>query len=302
LLGSSRSLIIIFVKFLIFSLAGVNMQIKEIMSEEIHYIQVPGNRNHAMELMREKKVSGLPVVKKGTKKLVGIITRSDLVENPDEEQLALIMTRNLITVVPNDDIKDAAKKMIENDIRRVPVIDKDELVGLVTASDLVNKALWKMDLNHPVENYILRNLPATWERTPLNVAFVIMHYFNLKILLALNKEGKLSGILTETDFLDESEVVSEQTVHNTSVGTEGDKWSWDSKNVLYVIKNHLKFSDKEVRDVVTTDLAIVTTKTPVKECANKMRQRNIEQMPVIDVEGELVGLVRASDLIKSIIN
>jgi CBS domain-containing protein len=33
-----------------------------------------------------------------------------------------------------------------------------------------------------------------------------------------------------------------------------------------------------------------------------MRQRNIEQMPVIDVEGELVGLVRAGDLIKSIID
>jgi predicted transcriptional regulator len=90
-------------------------------------------------------------------------------------------------------------------------------------------------------------------------------------------------------------------VHNTSVGTEGDKWSWDSKNVLYVIKNHLQFSDKEVKDVATSDLAIVTTKTAVKDCANKMRQRNIEQMPVIDVEGELVGLVRASDLIKSII-
>jgi CBS domain-containing protein len=278
------------------------MQIKEIMSEEIHYIQVPGNRNNAMELMRKNKVSGLPVVKKGTKKLVGIITRSDLVENPDEEQLALIMTRNLITVAPNNNITDAAKKMIENDIRRVPVVEKDELVGLVTASDLINKALWKMDLADPVENYILRNVPTTWERTPLNVAFEIMRYFNLKVLLALNKEGKISGILTETDFLDESEVVSEQTVHNTSVGTEGDKWSWDSKNVLYVIKNHLKFSDKEVRDVVTTDLAIVTTKTPVKECANKMRQRNIEQMPVIDVEGELVGLVRASDLIKSIVN
>ena len=104
----------------------------------------------------------------------------------------------------------------------------------------------------------------------------------------------LVGILTETDFLDESEVVSEQTVHNTSVGTEGDKWSWDSKNVLYVIKNHLQFSDKEVRDVATSDLAIVTTKTPVKDCANKMRQRNIEQLPVIDVEGDLVGLVAPS--------
>jgi CBS domain-containing protein len=278
------------------------MQIKDIMSEEIHYIPVPGNRANALELMRKNNVSGLPVVKKGTKKLVGILTRTDLVENPDEEQIALIMTREILTVGPDDDIKDAAKKMVENDIRRVPVVENEELVGLVTASDLINKALWKMDLNDPAENYILRNVPTTWERTPLNVAFSIMRYFNLKVLLALNNEGKPSGILTETDFLDESEVVSEQTVHNTSVGTEGDKWSWDSKNVLYVIKNHLQFADKEVRDVATSDLAIVTTKTPVKDCANKMRQRSIEQMPVIDVEGDLVGLIRAGDLIKSIID
>lgn len=278
------------------------MQIKDIMSEEIHYIQVPGNRQNALELMRENKVSGLPVVKKGTKKLVGILTRTDLVENPDEEQIALIMTRDMITVGPEDDIKDAAKKMSENNIRRVPVVDKEELVGLVTASDLINKALWKLDITDPAENYMLLSVPTTWERTPLNVAFAIMRYFNLKVLLALSNEGKPSGILTETDFLDESEVVSEQTIHNTSVGTEGDKWSWDSKNVLYVIKNHLQFADKEVRDVATSDLAIVTTKTAVKDCANKMRQRNIEQMPVIDVEGNLVGLVRAGDLIKSIID
>ncbi|HMK53977.1 MAG TPA: CBS domain-containing protein [Methanobacteriaceae archaeon] len=276
------------------------MQIKEIMSENIHFIQVPGNRANALDIMRENKVSGLPVVKKGTKTLVGILTRSDLVQNPDEEQVALIMTRDLIMVSPEDDVKDAAHKMIVNDIRRVPVVEDGKLVGLVTASDLVNKALWKMELTEPAENYMLKNVPSTWDRTPLNVAFEIMRYFNLKILVALSKDGKISGILTETDFLDESEVVSEQTVHNTSVGTEGDKWSWDSKNVLYVIKNHLQFSDKEVKDVAASDLAIVTTKTSVKECANKMRQRNIEQMPVIDVEGELVGLIRASDLIKAI--
>lgn len=68
------------------------MLIEEIMSEDIHFIQVPGNRSHALDIMREKKVSGLPVVKKRTKTLVGILTRSDLVQNPDEEQIALIMT------------------------------------------------------------------------------------------------------------------------------------------------------------------------------------------------------------------
>ena len=276
------------------------MQVKDIMSVDIHYIQVPGNRSNAMNLMSDKKVSGLPVVKRNSKKLVGMLTRTDLVKNPDEEQIALIMTRNIITAHPDDTLQTITEKMLENGIRRIPIVENDELVGLVTASDIINNALWKTDIQEPVENYMIRNIPTTWERTPLNIAFEIMRYYNLKVLLSLNKDGKLSGILTETDFIEESEIISERTVHNTSVGTEGDKWSWDSKNVLYVIKNHLKFSDKEVKDVATNNLSIVTTKTSVKECANKMRQRNIEQIPIIDVEGDLVGLIRATDLIKAI--
>ena len=276
------------------------MLVKEIMAEDIYSVRVPGNRTNALEIMREKKVSGLPVVKNGTNELVGVLTRTDLVENPDEEQIALIMTRNIITASPDDDVKDVAAKMITNNIRRVPIVKDGSLVGLVTASDLINKALWKMDIQDPAENYMIQKIPTSWEGTPLNVAFEIMRYYKLKVLLGLNNDGKISGILTETDFIEESEVVSERTVHNTSVGTEGDKWSWDSKSVLYVIKNHLKFSDKTIKDVANTDLVIVTTKTSVQQCANKMRQRNIEQIPVIDVEGDLVGLVRAVDLIKAI--
>jgi CBS domain-containing protein len=275
-------------------MAGVKMLVKEIMAKDIYFVHIPGIRTNALEIMREKKVSGLPVVKNGTNKLVGVLTRTDLVENPDEEQIAMIMTRNIITASPNDDVKDVATKMIDNNIRRVPIVEDGSLVGLVTASDLINKALWKMDIQDPAENYMIQNIPTSWDGTPLNVAFEIMRYYKLKVLLGLNNDGKLSGILTETDFIEESEVVSERTVHNTSVGTEGDKWSWDSKSVLYVIKNHLKFSDKKIKDVANTGLVIVTTKTSVKECANKMRQKNIEQIPVIDVEGDLVGLVGQS--------
>jgi len=276
------------------------MLVKEIMAKDIISVHVPGNRANALEIMRKKKVSGLPVVKNGTNQLVGVLTRTDLVENPDEEQIALIMTRDIITATPDDSVKTVAEKMINNNIRRIPIVEEGSLVGLVTASDLVNKALWKMEIQDPAEDYMIQNIPTSWEGTPLNVAFEIMRYYKLKVLLGLNNDGKLTGILTETDFIAESEVVSERTVHNTSVGTEGDKWSWDSKSVLYVIKNHLKFSDKKIKDVENTDLVIVTTKTSVQECANKMRQRNIEQIPVIDVEGDLVGLVRAVDLIKAI--
>ncbi len=270
------------------------------MSDEIHYVKVPGNRTSALSLMRETNFSGVPVVKEGTMNLVGIVTRSDLVDNPDEEQIALIMTRNPVTTSPEEDVSEVAMKMLENNIRRVPVVENDELVGIITSYDLVATAISEMDITDPVEDYMLKTIPTTWEMTPLNIAFEIMRFFNLKVLLALSKDGKLSGVLTETDFIKESEVVSERTVHNTSVGTEGDKWSWDSKSVLYVTKNHLKFLDKNVKDVATENVITATTRTTVTDCAKKMRQNNIEQIPVTNVEGELVGLVRANDLIKAL--
>ncbi|MDP3484093.1 MAG: CBS domain-containing protein [Methanobacteriaceae archaeon] len=276
------------------------MLVKDIMSDEIHYVKVPGNRANAMRLMRKTNVSGVPVVKEGTKKLVGIVTRSDLVGNPDEEQIALIMTRDPVTTSSDEDVREVASKMIENNIRRVPVVDDDELVGIITAYDLIADTLSQIEINDPVEGYMVKTVPTTWEMTPLSTAFEIMRFFNLKVLLSLNKDGKLTGVLTETDFINESEVVSRKTVHNTSVGTEGDKWSWDSKSVLYVIKNHLKFSDKDVKDVATSDMVTVNTRTSVSTCASKMKQRNIEQIPVTNLEGELVGLVRATDLIRAL--
>jgi len=277
------------------------MLVRDIVSGDVFNVTVPGNREKALELMRERNVSGVPVVKEGTKKLVGILTRSDLIENPDEEQIALIMSRDIITATLDEDVKDVAFKMLENNIRRVPVVDDGDLVGILTSFDLVALAISEMNIEDPVEEYMIKNVPTTWDQTPLNVAFETMRFFNSKSIISLNNDGRMNGILTETDFINESEVVSETSVHNSSVGTEGDKWSWDSTTVLYVEKNHLKFSNKVVKDASTANVFTANTKTKVSDCANKMRLDNIEQIPVINVEGELVGLIRANDLVKALI-
>ncbi|MDR0900648.1 MAG: CBS domain-containing protein [Methanobrevibacter sp.] len=277
------------------------MQIKKIVSGDVTYVSVPGNRETALEIMRKEKVSGLPVTKEGTNELVGILTRSDLIENPDEEQIALIMSRNIVSANLTEDVSTVAKKMVDNNIRRIPVVEKGELVGIVTSFDLVVSAISEMDIKDTVENYMIKNVPTTWEDTPLNVAFEVMRLFNLKCVIGLNNDAKISGILTETDFINESEVVSETSVHNSTVGTEGDKWSWDSTSVLYVEKNHLQFSDKVVKDVSSTTVSTATTKTKVSDCAKKMKTDNIEQIPVLGIEDDLVGLIRANDLIKALI-
>lgn len=278
------------------------MLVKKVASKKVVHVSVPGNREKALELMRKEHVSVVPVTKGDTNKLVGILTRSDLIVNPDEEQIALLMSRDLVTAKLDDEISDLAQKMIDRDIRRVPVVnDDDELVGIVTSFDLVASSIASSEISDPVEKYMITTIPTIWDNSPLNVAFESMMFFGLKSIIALNNNCKLSGILTETDFISESEVISERTEHNSTVGTEGDKWSWDSTSVLYIEKNHLKFTDKLVKDVATPDVATVNAKTTVTDCAKKMKTLNIEQIPVTDVEGDLIGLVRASDLIASLI-
>ena len=214
------------------------MLVKRTMSKNVVSVSVPGNREKVLDLMRKENKAVLPVVKEDTDILVGLVTRSDLINNPDEEQIAMLMTRELITVKPGDDVVDAARLMMENNVRRVPVVNDDgELVGIITSFDIVSKALTKIEVNHAVEDFMITTVPTTWEKAPLNVAFETMNQFGLKSVLALDDDAKLSGILTETDT----------------------------------------------------------------DCAKKMKSLNIEQIPVIGVEGDLVGLVRASDLIKALV-
>ena len=279
------------------------MLVKRTMSKNVVSVSVPGNREKVLDLMRKEDKAVLPVVKEDTDILVGLVTRSDLINNPDEEQIAMLMSRDLVTVNPGDDVVDAAHKMIENNVRRVPVVNDDgELVGIITSFDLVSKALTKIDIDDAVENYMITNVPTTWDKSPLNVAFETMNQFGLKSVLTLDDDAKLSGILTETDFISEIEIISERSEHSSTVGTEGDKWSWDSTSVLYIEKNHLKFTNKLVCDVAVGNVEVANSKTKVSDCAKKMKSLNIEQIPVIGVEGDLVGLVRASDLIKALVD
>ena len=278
------------------------MLVKRVMSKKVVSVSVPGSREKVLDLMRKENKAVLPVVKEEDNKLVGVVTRSDLINNPDEEQIAMLISRNLIIASPDEDVKDVAKKMIDNDVRRVPVVNDDgELVGIITSFDLVSQALTKLDIDDAVENYMITTVPTTWEKTPLNVAFESMKQFGLKSILALDDDSQLSGILTETDFIAESEIISERSEHSSTVGTEGDKWSWDSTSVLYIEKNHLKFTDKVVSDVAVGNVEVANSKTKVSDCAKKMKTLHIEQIPVIGVEGDLVGLVRASDLIKALV-
>ncbi len=104
----------------------------------------------AHKLMIDQRVRRLPVVK--NKKLVGIVTLGDLRGAEPSEATSLsvwevnyllskltveeIMTREVVTVSPEMTIREAASLMLEHRIAGLPVLAGDNLVGIITESDI----------------------------------------------------------------------------------------------------------------------------------------------------------------------
>lgn len=92
----------------------------------------------ALDLMKEYKIGGIPVVNQN-KELIGIVTNRDLrFETNMKQQVAKVMTsENLVTTCQNTDLEKAADILQQYKIEKLPVIDeKGQLVGLITYKDI----------------------------------------------------------------------------------------------------------------------------------------------------------------------
>ncbi len=93
----------------------------------------------AYEIIKDKLIGGLPVVK--NKRIVGIITKSDILGVPPEDRKSTkvyqVMSTQLITVTPEETLARAFDLMINNGIGRLPVVEKgDKLIGILARADI----------------------------------------------------------------------------------------------------------------------------------------------------------------------
>jgi CBS domain-containing protein len=115
--------------------------IKDIMTKEVVTIDVNKTVFDAAELMSSKGVGCVIVIVQGFP--VGIITERDMVKrvlakrSSIDQKVTEVMTKTLITVEPETSLKDAARVMSTNAIRRLPVLKNNKLVGIVVATDFV---------------------------------------------------------------------------------------------------------------------------------------------------------------------
>ncbi len=266
------------------------MKIKDIVTSEVTCVEVPSTRNDVLSVIEKTGHFGFPVVKKGTKQLLGVVTKRDLLKKPDENQTALLMTRDSLTVELEDDVRKAINMMFEKNIRRLPVVQGADVVGIVTVADIVQKALARPDVNDPVRPYVKRVLPTVWEKTPLRVAYEQMRLADARSMPVLSDEGKLSGIVTDEDLLKVGDVSFKDKPADIKASSESE-WDWDSVAVLLIGKGELTFPNSTAADVMTKEVVTVSELTTISECARRMRKTNLDQLPVLTSQGNLVGMV-----------
>ena len=116
-------------------------QVRDIMQKNVITIEHDKSARDAAQLISEKDISFLVVIKDS--KPIGVVTEKDFVRKiaSNDKQaskipLAEIMSYKFRWVEPSTEIEDAVQKMLNNNIRRLIVLENEKLVGVITQTDL----------------------------------------------------------------------------------------------------------------------------------------------------------------------
>jgi len=240
------------------------------------------------------------VVKGG--ELVGMVTRTDLLRNPEEDQTALLMTRDPLVVHPEDSVVEAARHLAENDIRRLPVVDDGSLVGIVSVADII-RVIADQDIKWPIERYFEKATVALWDEMPLPVAGAVMEYANVQASPVINSDLNLVGIISDRDLINASVIEDSLEMSDMSSASDEDEWTWESTrdtlNFYYGV-SRIALRQIPVKQAMVPPVTAIKS-SEVSECARVMMRRKIDQIPVVTAHQKLAGMLRDSDLLWALI-
>ncbi len=119
---------------------------KDVMTEETISVKEDTPILEAVELMVKHDISGMPVVEDDLT-LVGVLSEKDVIElfynNAEDEKKTVgdFMTQPPIYFDADDSLKDVCDFLVKNIFRRVPIISKGKLVGIISVRDVLETVL-----------------------------------------------------------------------------------------------------------------------------------------------------------------
>jgi CBS domain-containing protein len=259
-------------------------KIEEIMTHEVVTITPESTLYEAARLMGEKHIGSLVVMKYDTP--VGIITERDLLSvvssgidlekdwlvggvSIKEEKVEKFMSYPVITICLTSQVKEAARTMIEKKIRRLAVCEYGNLVGIITASDMI------------------RSLPEIPET--MQVWFEV-DYFMTKRVITADEETLVDRV---------AKIMAEKRIGSVIITSQGEPIGiFTERDLLTKFLAKDKSLIKEVGKVCSSPLITAPIGISVHDAAVTMTSKHIKRLPITR-EGKLVGMLSARDLVEA---
>jgi len=117
------------------------LKVRDIMTKNVAYINPKATVIEAAQLMQKHNVGSIPVCDQSG--VIGIVTDRDIVvrnvahgTNPQSTSVQDVMTSKITTVNPEMDLNDLSNLMSREQVRRLPVVENNKLIGIVAIGDM----------------------------------------------------------------------------------------------------------------------------------------------------------------------
>ena len=249
-----------------------HVKVEDIMTAETVCTTIEANMDEVAKIMGERHIGSLIVYNYETP--VGIVTERDLLskvlavgKNPRNFKVKEIMSYPLIKICSTAEIKEAARMMIKKK-GRLTVFRCGDLVGIITASDLIRSLPDVPETRLTVDEYMTKEVITADGNTSVADIAKIMGKERIGSVIITNKDKKFQmSIFTERDLL------------TTFLAKE--------KSLL-----------TEVGEVSSSPLIMASSGTTIHKTAAIMTSNQIRRLP-ISKNGELVGIITARDLVEA---
>ncbi len=311
-----------------------DVNVSEVMRHEVATVNPDSPITQVVELLLGKDFTAIPVID-AQRKVVGMVSDNDLLtrggmnltislrkamadpefvrklheslEDP-HRKVSEIMTTEVVTTTPDTLLGTAARQMVDKRLKRLPVVDENgTLVGILGRLDILNTiAAVHLPEWHPeasvggphatVSDVMSREVPTLLESATIEQVFDLLVASSHKRVVVVDGNRHVTGIIADSDLISElsregSPGLLEILVSKIPIGKVSD----DSR------KDIRKLRARSARDLMTRDVITVRNKMPVASALALSAEKRVKRMPVVDSDGELVGIVGRTEMMRALL-
>jgi CBS domain-containing protein len=305
-------------------------RIRDIMTSDPKKVGKKTPLSEVARLLLTSTFTGLPVVDENERPL-GVITQGDLLykaglpmrmgllaeSDRDKVEAVLaslaprqageVMTQPAITIREESLVTDAVFRMIEKEVKRLPVVDeRGRLVGMLSRVDIFHTVMktcpnWSafqeksilVDGLRFVSDIMRRDTHTVLPDTPVEEVMRIIDCNDIQRVCVVDEEGRFLGLISDRDLL-----VAFSDYHPGI-------WDYFASKIPFTdrgrrhkeLREHLRA--RTAAEVMNTDIVTVQEDTPIEEAIRLMLEGAIKRLPVLDVEGKFKGMISREALLRT---